>query len=79
MQHYHTGRTVEWGNWGIAFMEPQPDTNKNFGVIIGTVYFGVGTRGPVDGTRGSPTRQRYQAMCDGWMQHGIRPEGLVHG
>lgn len=73
----YTRRTVEWGHWGITFMDPQADLAKNFGVIVGTVYFGCGTRGPVDGALGSATRQMYQALCNDWVNHGAAPEGLV--
>jgi hypothetical protein len=75
-QPYHLGRTVEWGHWGITFMEPQPDLALNYGVITGYVGFGVVNGcGPQDGTLGSPLRQSYKAMCKAWVEDGIYPEG----
>lgn len=77
MELYHTQRTVYWGHWGIAFGEVQPDLTKNFGRIIGTVYFPVGNGGPVDGTVGSPERLGYQAMVKDWIENGVKPAKLV--
>lgn len=73
VEPYHQGRTVEWGHWGITFLDPQPDLTKNFGVIRGTLHFGVGSRGPIDGTVGSPLRTSYQARCNAWMADGVLP------
>ena len=70
---YHTQRTVEWGHWGITFMEPQPDKTRNYGLIVARVDFACGTRGPIDGTLGSPTRQQYRDMCREWMASGTLP------
>jgi hypothetical protein len=69
----YTQRTVEWGHWGITFMEPQPDRSKNFGVIAGQVGFGVGACGPVDGCLGSLLRRSYQDMCEAWISRGVLP------
>ena len=74
---YHQGRTVEWGHWGITFMERQPDERLNFGVIVGSVEFAVGNRGPVDGTYGSDRRQSLQAACDAWVKEGTEPRGFI--
>lgn len=72
----HTQRTVQWGHWGITFMDPQPDHTKNYGAIVGTVSFGVGSRGPIDGTLGSPMRQKYLDMCAAWIKDRAIPEGF---
>jgi len=66
-------RTVEWGHWGITFMDIQPDKTKNFGNIIGTVSFAVGTRGPIDAGN---IRQTYRNMCEAWIKDGIKPANL---
>jgi hypothetical protein len=68
----YLGRTVEWGHWGITLMERQPDPLKNFGVIVGTIPFAVGARGPIDGTIGSELRRNLQARCDAWVKDGLR-------
>jgi len=70
---YHLGRTVHWGNWGIDFCDQQPDERKNFGVVSGTLLFGVGARGPVDGTFGSERREELQSICDAWTNEGCFP------
>lgn len=70
----YTQRTVEWGHWGITFMEPQPDRSKNYGVIVGTVSFGVGTRGPVDAGQ---YRDLYRLMCSAWVDHGVLPNTIA--
>ena len=65
----YTQRTVEWGHWGITFMDVQPDHTKNFGVIKGSVYFPVTNgMGPCD-----MPRAKWQAMCDEWVNSGILP------
>jgi hypothetical protein len=73
----YLGRTVEWGHWGITFMDKQPDPMMNFGVIVATIPFGVGARGPVDGTAGSDLRKAYEAMCHNWVDNGILPAGCM--
>lgn len=78
--HFHDKRTVEWGHWGLTFMEPQPDASRNYGKIIGTVPFPVGNCGPCDGTVGSPQREKYRAMCKAWMERGeLPPEFIPNG
>ena len=67
-------RTVEWGHWGITFMDIQNDLTKNYGNIIGTVFFPIGTRGPCD----LNNRNKYNTMIDQWVNHGIVPEGLIN-
>ena len=62
----YTQRTVEWGHWGITFMEPQPDATKNFGVIVGQAVFPVGSRGPLDARPGD--REAYHEMIRVWLQ-----------
>jgi hypothetical protein len=73
IEPYHQRRSVQWGHWGITFMDQQPDLTKNFGVIVGTLHFGVGSRGPVDGTVGSPVRVAYQDCCNAWVKDGLLP------
>lgn len=68
----YCGRTVEWGHWGITFMERQPDPTKNYGVIVGFVDFPVGTRGPMDGLK----RDHYREICRAWVEQGVEPLGL---
>lgn len=68
----YTQRTVEWGHWGITFMKPQSDRTLNFGAIVGTLYFPVGTRGPVD-----QNGIDYKSICKAWVNQGVLPEGLV--
>lgn len=66
----YLGRTVEWGHWGITFMEPQPDRAKNYGVVIGFVDFPCGTRGPVD-----TPRTKWREICAAWVEMGELPAG----
>ena len=73
----YLGRTVEWGHWGLTFMERQPDLLKNFGVIVGQLPFPVGARGPISGTFGSAQRQEFLAACDVWIERGETPAGFV--
>lgn len=65
---YHR-RTVEWGNWGITFMEVQPDPTKNYGMIVGFVDFPIGTRGPISGLK----RDYYREICRAWIEQGVEP------
>lgn len=69
---YHQ-RTVEWGHWGITFMDIQADKTKNYGKIVGIISFAVGTRGPIDA---GDIRQVYRNMCDVWVKGGIIPNKL---
>ena len=62
-------RRAEWGHWGITFCRGRAP--------VGTLYFGVGNGGPVDGTVGSPERERYQEACRSWVASGVLPEGTV--
>lgn len=71
----YESRTVQWGHWGITFMDAQPDRSKNYGVIAGNVHFPVGARGPVDSRPGD--RQRYQDMCAAWISDRVIPAGFV--
>lgn len=71
MADRYTERTIEWGHWGITFMDPQPDRSRNYGVIAGTVSFPAGPRGPVDGDRAF-----YRAMCDAWISDRVVPSGF---
>ena len=70
----YTRRTVEWGHWGITFMDIQPDRSKNFGSIAGYVSFPVGTRGPCDA---GDLRPKFQNMCAAWIATREIPEGFV--
>lgn len=67
---YHDARTVEWGHWGITFMDPNPCRDQNYGRIVGYVPFPVGTRGPMDGDKA-----KYRAMCDAWIADRAIPDG----
>ena len=49
------------------------DKTKNFGVIIGTIGFAVGNRGPIDA---GEIRQVYRDMCSNWINNGILPENI---
>lgn len=69
----YSQRTVEWGHWGITFMDPQSDSSKNFGAIAGYVPFAVGLRGPVDA---GPVRETYRAMCAAWVAERAIPAGF---
>lgn len=79
-------RFVEWGHWGISFWlgerEEHPDLEerrrqRRAGERIAFAFlpFGVGATGPVDGCIGSPTRERYRAICRAWTTDGELPEG----
>lgn len=70
----YSQRTVEWGHWGITFMDVQRDRSKNFGAITAFLPFPVGNAGPIDGHTGSAARQSYKQMCDRWMADGVLPE-----
>lgn len=72
MAAYHEQRTVEWGHWGITFMDPNPDRTQNFGRIQGQVSFPIGTRGPIDGDK-----NKYRAMCDAWISNRVIPAGFI--
>lgn len=69
----YTQRTVQWGHWGITFMNTQPDRTKNFGAIVGNIYFPVGVCGPAD----LPRKNEYLEMCRAWVEDGKEPDGLV--
>jgi hypothetical protein len=69
---YHD-RTVQWGHWGITFMDPQPDRTKNFGVIAGHISFPIGTRGPCD----MDSRMIYRQMCTAWIDRREIPKGFI--
>lgn len=78
MSDRYTQRTVEWGHWGITFMNPQPDRTKNFGVIVGNLQFPVANgAGPQDGLIGSPQRQHYKDVCQRWIDDGVLHESVV--
>jgi hypothetical protein len=73
----YLARTVQWGNGGITFMDKQPDPQLNFGVVVATIPFPVGARGPVDGSFGSDLRKAYEAMCQNWIEKGVLPTGCM--
>lgn len=68
----YTQRTVEWGHWGITFMDPNPYRHQNYGRIIGSVSFPIGSRGPIDNPK-----NKYRAMCAAWVELREIPEGFV--
>lgn len=72
MARYHDGRTVQWGNWGIDFMDPQPSLAANYGVLVGRIQFPVGSRGPFEGDKG-----KWTAMCAAWVADRSVPAGFV--
>lgn len=49
------------------------DWVATFGVIIGTIGFAVGNRGPIDA---GEIRQVYRDMCSNWINNGILPENI---
>lgn len=69
-------RSAEWGNWGITLVQWDTPERPYVPQIIGTVYFGVGSQGPIDGTIGSSTRQGYRDMVAAWMRDGIVPANI---
>lgn len=71
---YLDGRTVQWGHWGISFMDRQPDQSKNYGIQVAYLSFPVGTRGPVDMDR----KEEYRAMCKQWVDAGTLPAEATH-
>ncbi len=75
MAVYHERRTVEWGNWGIDFMDENPNLDQNYGKIVGHINFPVSTRGPMDNM--PDQKAKYKAMCDAWIKDRTIPEGLV--
>jgi len=77
MQTYHHQRPVSWGHWGIDFLNPQPDTAKNFGVQVAHLPFAVSVCGPVDGHVGSELRRNLQAACDAWVREGALPPAAI--
>ena len=66
----YTQRTVEWGHWGITFLDVQPDRTKNYGVIVASLGFAVGSRGPIDA---GPVRAEYKRICEAWCSDGSLP------
>lgn len=70
-------RFVQWGNWGIDLREREGDAWANPGRRVSYVAFGVGSCGPVDGTYGSPTRERYLKICRDFVATGAMPEGAT--
>lgn len=72
MAHYHEQRTVQWGHWGIVFMDPNPHHHQNYGRIIGSLSFPVGTRGPMD-----YPKAKYRAICEAWVERREKPEGFT--
>jgi hypothetical protein len=72
MAVYHEKRTVQWGHWGITFMDPNPNQSRNYGLIIGSVPFPVSTCGPFEGDK-----RKWQAMCAAWIADRTMPPGFV--
>lgn len=73
MAHYHEARSVQWGHWGIDFLDMQPDRTKNFGIIVARISFPVGNCGPIDGHLGSAIREDYQRMVARWIESRVIP------
>ncbi len=62
-------RRVEWGHWGLTFVEGTR--------VEATLPFPCGPGGPSDGFTGSPEQERYRAACRAWVARGELPEGAV--
>lgn len=77
MDPRYSQRTVYWGHWDITFMDVQPDTSKNFGIIVASLPFGIGNCGPCDGTIGSPLRKSLKQACRTWIEKGELPERAI--
>lgn len=60
-------RQVQWTHNGITFLER--------GKIIAIVNFPCGLQGPIDGTIGSPTRRKWEAVRESWIEHQMLPDG----
>jgi hypothetical protein len=58
-----SARTASIGNWGLTFLAD--------GLVAGTVYFPVGPQGPIEGSLGSPERERYRQAARDWVDKGI--------
>jgi hypothetical protein len=69
-------RFVDWGHWGIGFWGGDPNLPTSTRAVC-RLDFAVGVQGPMDGTVGSPTRERYRAACKAWVERGEIPEGAV--
>lgn len=63
-------RRTDWGHWGLTFVEQIGDN----WLIRGRAFYPVGPQGPVEGTVGSPERQRWLEMADAWVKHGVLPQ-----
>lgn len=74
---YYASRHVQWGHWGINFYDPQPDPTRNHGVLVASLPFAVGPRGPIDGTTGSPTRNALKQACADWIASGALPAEAI--
>ncbi len=66
-------RSAQWGHWGITFVQWEGDRRPYVPQIMGTVYFGVGSQGPIDA---GPARQRYQELVRAWMSDAVLPAGI---
>lgn len=76
-----TERTAEWGHWGITFCTHEVDGagRRSYAPlsIDGYLGFPVGSRGPIDGPPGSPTRESYRRMIRAWVERGELPAGAT--
>lgn len=70
----YSSRTVEWGHWGITFMDVQPDHSKNYGVPAASIGFAASTRGPFVGAR---RRAELEGICRAWVESGDLPADAV--
>ena len=64
-------RAVEWGHWGLTFFWRAPGAYAPE-LIVGQLYFPVGTRGPCD-----RSGRDYQAVCRAWTVDGVLPAGVL--
>jgi hypothetical protein len=67
---------VEWGHWGLTFYKTDNLTTRKPIEFFGKLYFPVGPQGPMDGTYGSPLRQKFEKACRDW-KNGICPDGTT--
>lgn len=72
MADYHTKRTVQWGNWGITFSDPNPNEMQNYGIVVGSVLFPLSTRGPFEGSK-----DKWEAACNAWVSERVKPQSFI--
>jgi|SRR5690606_34036016 len=67
-----TERSVSWGHWGIIFWAGGRNARPR---AVAWLPFEVGSQGPIDGTRGSSTRESYKRACVAWRDRAELPDG----